>query len=256
MKNLEDFWKIAAGFGIPKLSDFLIDLDNSELRYNQTRTKSSSNWEQTTPEYQTFSVNINRVAVFLSDIKNIKPTLKKRKLNTSFKAKKIFFEHHIKSEAIFILLVTALEVYMESIFRIASTKFELKILNIKDLNKFCKTFHLKIEKTDKFLKDILADRMDFQNGDNCKIAFKLIDIDLPSINNALWQNIFDIKKEGSIMNIRHKIVHTGQKVMLIYQFSFEEVKEKVVELITFVSHVEKIRTKMNLQDRTIVTIFN
>ena len=91
MNNLEDFWKLTAGFGIPKLSDFILDLDNGELRYIQSRTKISSNWEQTTPEYQIFSIYINRVAVFLSDIKNIEPTLKIGELNTSFKAKKIFF---------------------------------------------------------------------------------------------------------------------------------------------------------------------
>lgn len=225
-------------------------------KYIKSRTKTSSNWEQITPEYQIFSININRVAVYLSDIKNIEPTLKIGELNTSFKAKKIFFEHHIKSEAVFILLVTALEVYMESVFRTASIKFELKKLNSKDLEKFCKTFRLKTEKTDKLLKDILVDRMNFQNADNCKIAFKLIGIDLPSINNVLWHNIFNVKKKGSIMNIRHRIVHTGQKVMLSYQFTFKEVREKVIDLITFVAHVEKIRIKMNLQDRTIVTIFN
>ncbi len=28
------------------------------------------------------------------------------------------------------------------------------------------------------------------------------------------------------MNLRHRIVHTGQKVMLSYEFTFEEVKKK------------------------------
>lgn len=50
MNNLEDFWKLTAGFGIPKLSDFILDLDNGELRYIQSRTKILSNWEQTPPE--------------------------------------------------------------------------------------------------------------------------------------------------------------------------------------------------------------
>ena len=226
MSNIEDFWTEIASCGIPKLKDFILDLDKGELVYNQSRTDRTSNWEQTTPQYQTFSININRVAVFLSDIRDLEPRLDKSALNTSFNAKKIFFEHHIKSEAAMILVITALEVYLESVFRIAATKSELSKLNSKALEKFCKTFRLQISKSDILLKDILVDRMDFQSGRNCKIAFKLIGIDLPGIDNTLWQNIFDVNKLGSIMNLRHRIIHTGQKVMLSYEFTFEEVKKK------------------------------
>ena len=219
MSNIEDFWTEIARYGIPQLKNFILDLDRGELVYNQSRTNTSSNWEQTTPEYQIFSININRVAVFLSDIKDIEPRLEKGSLNTSFNAKQIFFEHHIKSEATIILVVTALEVYMESVFRIASTNFELNKLNSNDLEKFRKTFRLKIEKSDKLLEDILVNRMTFQNGKICKTAFKLIGKDLQGIDNTLWQNIFDVNKLGSIMNLRHRIVHTGQKVMLSYKSS-------------------------------------
>ncbi len=87
---------------------------------------------------------------------------------------------------------------MESVFRIAATKFELSKLNSKDLEKFCNTFRLKISKSDILLQDILVDRIDFQNGRNCKIAFKLIGIDLPGIDNTLWQSIFDVKKKEAL----------------------------------------------------------
>ena len=259
MNDLEDFWQFAANFGIPKLTDFVVDLEDEILRYNQSRTKGLSNWEQSTPEYQDFSININRIAVFLSDIKNMEPNLKIRELSTSFKAKEIFFEHHIKSEGVFIFLVTTLEVYMESVFQIASQKLEIKKLNSHDLNKFCTKFHIEIQPVDKLLIDILKNmknRIIFQNAEYCKIAFKLIGIDLPNIKGVLWQNIFDVNKKGSIMNIRHKIVHTGHKVMLSTRFSFKDIKEKTSELVEFIYEVEKIRTQLNLHNKDIVTIFN
>lgn len=256
MSNLNDFWKEIATYGIPELKDFIIDLDKKELVYNQSRTDKKTNWEQTTPQYQTFSININRAAVFLFDIKEIEPKLDKGILNTSFNAKKIFFEHHVKSEAVITLSVTALEVFMGSVFRIASNKLELKKLNSKDLEKFCKTFRLKINKSDILLKDILVDRMDFQNGDNCKRAFKLLGIDLPKIDVLLWQNIFNAKKVGSLMNLRHRIIHTGQKVMLTYEFTYIEVKKTIIDLISFVLKLEKLKNSLNLQDRDIVTIFD
>ena len=36
--DLDQFWNIIAQFGIPKLTDFVLDLDNGKLRYNQTQT--------------------------------------------------------------------------------------------------------------------------------------------------------------------------------------------------------------------------
>ena len=204
----------------------------------------------------TFSININRAAAFLLDIKRMEPNLDRSNPNTSFNAKKIFLEHHIKCEAVIIFLVTALEVYIESVFRIASKKINLRMLKHRSLKRFIKMFKLKKKPSAILLEDILDDRMDFQRKENSKIAYKLIGINLPKIDNALWQNIFDVNRNGSIMGLRHRIIHTGLNVLISYEFTFQEVKNKVTELIKFISQVENKRKSINLHDETIIRIFD
>ncbi len=229
MSNLKEFWEEIRRFGIPKLSDFLIDQKTKELFYKQTRTRTTSNWEVSTPEYLTFSINVSRVAVFLNDIKIMEPNLDRSKPNASFEAKKLFLDYHIKCEAVIIFLVTTLEVYLESVYHIALNKLKINTIDPK---------------------------YNFQNKEDCKTAFKIIGIDLPNVDNQLWQDIFAAKKEGSIMNLRHRIIHTGLKVFLSYDFTFEEIEEKVLNVIKFISKIETKRRDLKILSSQIVKIFD
>ena len=58
------------------------------------------------------------------------------------------------------------------------------------------------------------------------------------------------------MGLRHRIIHTGLNVLISYEFTFQEVKNKVTELIKFISQVENKRKSINLHDETIIRIFD
>ena len=177
-------------------------------------------------------------------------------INASYKARRIDLDFIGKYESLIINLVTALETYLESVFRTASYKFDLNNLEKSDLDDFYHRFNISPNTSHIKLNDVLKDRMDFQSKDNVKIAYKLLGIDLPSLVGQLWQDIFDTKRTGGLMRLRHRIVHNGLKVMKNHIFNFNEIYELTMKVIKFIYKVEMKRKVFQLQERDIVIVFN
>lgn len=229
MKNI---WDILLKYQIPKISNILLNIDTNEFHYNQTHT-STSNWNSYTSEYLDFCLNINKIITLLINLKNSEELLDNSPINASFNARRINLEFIGKCESIIIYLATALEIYLEFIFRTASEKFELNKLNNNDLTKYYDRFNISPKNSHKTLSDTLKDRMDFQSKSNLKKAYKLIGLNLPNIGGQLWQDIFDTNRTGSLMRLRHRIVHNGLKVMKDYSFNFKDIYELTMKSIEF-----------------------
>ena len=117
-------------------------------------------------------------------------------------------------------------------------------------------FNISPNSSHKKLSDTLKDRMDFQSKSNLKKAYKLIGLNLPNIEGQLWQDIFDTNRTGSLMRLRHRIVHNGLKVMKDYSFNFKDIYELTMKSIEFIYGVEVKRKELHLQARNIVIIFD
>lgn len=252
---MEDFWKVVTNFQIPKISNILLNLDTNDFHFNQTTT-STSNWDKFTDEYLDFCLNINKIANFLIILKNNEDLLNNSPINASFKARRINLDFIGKCESIIIYLATALEIYLESVFRTASRKFDLNKLNSTNLNKFYRRFNITPNTTHSNLNDVLIDRMSFQNKKSLKIAYQLIGIDLQNVVGQLWEDIIDTKRTGSLMRLRHNIVHNGLEFMKDHSFKFNEVYELTMKSIKFIYGVEIKRKELQLQGRYIVMIFD
>ncbi|MHA1150387.1 MAG: hypothetical protein ACTSR8_19380 [Promethearchaeota archaeon] len=252
---MENIWDNLLSYQIPKISNILLNTDTNEFHYDQTNT-SSSNWNRFTKEYLDFCLNINKIIGFLATLKTSEDSLDTSPINASFNARRINLDFIGKCESIIIFLATTLEIYLESIFRAASGKFELNNLDTNDLNKYYYRFYITPNSSLLKLNETLKDRMDFQIRDNLKIAFKLIGLHLPSIGGHLWQEIFDTNRAGSLMRLRHRIVHNGLQVMKDHSFSFNDVYELTMKSIEFIHMVEVKRKELHLQDSDIVLIFD
>jgi len=82
-----------------------------------------------TEEYLNFCLNTNKIALFLVDLKQTEDLLEISPINASFNAKRLDLNFIGKSQSLLIFLVTAVEVYWESVFKTASIKFELDKLD-------------------------------------------------------------------------------------------------------------------------------
>lgn len=229
MKNI---WELLIKFEIPKISNILLDTDTNEFHYNQTQI--SPRWDIFTEEYLDFCLNINKITTFLIDLEENEKSPDNSPINASFNARRINLEFIGKSEFILIYLVTTLEIYLEAVFRAVSGKFKLATLDPNDLNNYYYRFLISPDSSYNNLNDTLADRMDFQSKSNLKAAFKLIGLDLPAIGGQLWQDVFDPNKEGSLLYLRHRIVHNGLQLMKNHSFNFNEIYELTIKSIKFI----------------------
>ncbi|KKL45878.1 hypothetical protein LCGC14_2351220 [marine sediment metagenome] len=250
---MENFWERIINYKIPKISNILLDVDTNKFHYDQTSV-STSNWDKFTEEYLNFSLNINKIALFLIDLKYTEDLLDSSPINASFNAKRIDLNFIGKCQSLIIFLATAVEIYCESVFRTASSKFDLVRLDSSNLEDFYRRFYLTPLAAHTKLSDMLKPRMDFQNKDNLKIAYRLIGIHLPTLTGILWQEIFDTNRVGSLLQLRHRIVHNGLEIMKDHQFSFDEVYELTMKSIRIVYQIETRRTELHLHDRDIVII--
>ncbi|KKL70722.1 hypothetical protein LCGC14_2102060, partial [marine sediment metagenome] len=191
-----------------------------------------------------------------ADLKKTEDLLDTSPVNASFNARRIDLNFIGKSQSLIIFLATAVEVYCESVFRTASNKFDLVRLDSSDLEDFYRRFNIAHLPPHRKLSDVLKTRMDFQNKDNLKIAYKLIGIHLPTLVGELWQDIFDTNRMGSLMRLRHRIVHNGLEIMKDHQFNFDETHELTMKSIRFVYQIETRRTELQLHNRDIVVIKN
>lgn len=192
----------------------------------------------------------------LIDLKDAESLLDSSPINASFNGKRIDLNFIGKCQSLIIFLATAVEIYYESVFRTASSKFDLVTLDSSSLDNFYHRFYITPLPSHTKLSDVLKPRMDFQNRDNLKIAYKLIGIHLPTLTGVLWPEIFDTNRVGSLMRLRHRIVHNGLDIMKDHQFSFDEIYELTMKSIRFVYSLEIKRTELHLHGRDIVRIFD
>jgi hypothetical protein len=125
------------------------------------------------------------------------------------------FDYYFYCNMSLVSLITSLETYLENNFRAIAAESLVKDLNTEILVDFVKKFNIKpnyfeiLKKYDAFkLSKILPSRMDFQQKDKAKIAYKLIDIDLKTIadkNCKIWESIF--KKDNGYIDLRNNIIH-------------------------------------------------
>ena len=58
------------------------------------------------------------------------------------------------------------------------------------------------------LSELIPDRIDMQQREKTKKAFKLVYLDLAHLNPEIWENIFTKEPRG-YMEKRHKIIHAS-----------------------------------------------
>jgi hypothetical protein len=140
---------------------------------------------------------------------------------------------------ILISLITSLESYLERNFRILASKISVEDLNMETFVKFIKEFRIEKEYFNAlkeynthefFLSYVLPERMDLQQKDKVKIAYKLLSIDLPGIadeKQKIWESIFG-EKEGYV-SLRHETVHLGYpNFVLNYSADDNVVNDKLI----------------------------
>ena len=81
--------------------------------------------------------------------------------------------------------------------------------------------------------------MDFQRSKNCKIAYKLVGIDIPALNNSLWEYIFASRNPISILSRRNSIIHALTRTIEYLEISKEDVKEDIEKTCMFIFNIEK-----------------
>lgn len=196
------------------------------------------------PFFAEFTVNLNRAIYFYPEI--IKVQSKEEFFN-----KRVVFLFH----TIHILLIIALEIYLNSTFRGVTQRLPIRLYDEKLLRRFLKIFNLKKIFLTKLIKwnseyplsNLLPDRMDFLQKKKCKIAYKLIDINVLNVENSIWEKIFS-STDGYIQK-RHRLVHSSPenvfKVRNINQFDrireITEIENTILDIVKFVFHIENQR---------------
>ncbi len=170
--------------------------------------------------------------------------------------KTFIYPSNPKFENTIILLITALEIYLRRLFKtILFAKLE------KDrtiLNRISDYFNI----TEVDFKEIISNKiielimpslfkklkLNFQNNEDIKKAFKFLEIDLVNIinhqDNDLWRRIFsdekkNLKKRG-YFKIRHKLVHGGieSSILLKRIITIDLIERAILDITKFVFIIE------------------
>ena len=238
IENEEEVWNLLSKFNVNKIS-FKYD-----KRFKLITEFGSMNRYMFSFTHLKFVEHINRVMMFYSQI--IK---KKNLIDISDK-----IEQYLYRSNFLILLINSLEVYLDMVFRWASKFLFIRDLNKKVFIKFIKTFWIRDNFFDKLIEknnleivltEILPDRMDFQNKDKCKVAYQLINIDLPNLYNRFWQNIFS-NEDTSYMQSRHKIIHGEMPNIesIESECSVDFVERALLDIVNYVFFIEEKRLEL------------
>lgn len=189
-----------------------------------------------------FTYSVNRAIIFY-------PKLLKIESLEDF----INFENSLYYDTILLFLINALENYLIDTFKYLAEGVQILQITHKDLKKFLRVFNI----TRKFLKKrsqyanyllsaLIPDRIDMQQKKKCKIAYKLLNIDLAELNPEIWENIFTKKSDG-YMQRRHKIVHASfqSEIKNINELGLksevEYIEKAITDIARFVHDIEWIR---------------
>lgn len=194
-----------------------------------------------------FNLNLSRALFQYTEAKNnIKEGFAKRSPYSNYTL-----------EIILILLITSYEVYLEALFRDAMKHIKLSDINKEYLRKFIKNFKLSDSIFEEFkskddlefpLSNLFPDtkRLNFQQNDVIKIAFKSINLDvvefIDEIDGDLWKRIYSTEDSNpGYLIIRNKLVHRGWTYSLIYKklIDYEKVTNCVNDITKLVYEIEK-----------------
>jgi hypothetical protein len=188
-----------------------------------------------------FSYSVNRVIIFYLKLLKIESL-------EDF----INYENSLYYDTILLFLINALENYLVDTFEYLAERVEILHINQTDLKKFLKVFNIsqnflkKRSRSANFLSEIIPERIDMQQKKKCKIAYKLLNIDLAELNPEIWENIFKKKSDG-YMQRRHKIVHASYQSEiknvneLNLKSEVEYIEKAIINITRFVHDIEWIR---------------
>jgi len=196
------------------------------------------------PHFLDFTFGINRAVSFYSKI---------LKIETSEDF--LSYENTLFYDTIILFVINALKNYLISTFRFLAEGMNASTINKKYLIKFIREFNIerkflkKLEEYDSLeflVSELISERIDLQQKKKCKIAFKLLNINLPEINDKIWENIFKNESNG-YMQRRHKIAHTTfqSEIHNVNQINvkdeIEYIENVILDVVEFVHDIEWIR---------------
>ncbi|MFW9881173.1 MAG: hypothetical protein ACFFG0_49550 [Candidatus Thorarchaeota archaeon] len=238
IENEDEIWDLLKKFNVNKLS-FTYD------KKGKLMTKVGSiNRFMFSYTYTKFIEHINRVMI-------IYPKIIEKKSTTEIPER---IEQYLYRSNFLILLINSLETYLDMVFRWSTKFLFIRDLNKKNFIKFIKSFRIRDNFFDKLIEkdnlnivltDILSERMDFQNKDKCKVAYNLINIDLPGLYEDFWHNIFD-NEPTSYMQTRHRIIHDVMPDIknIDSECSIDFVERALLDIVNYVFFIEEKRLEL------------
>lgn len=199
-------------------------------------------------EFHAFSMNISRIMHLYQELFRDPLIDFRLKISVSspYENTLIALKDCVFAESIIILLISTIEVFLEDTFRKIASVLRINTLDIRLLEQFLKLFHIdfklkcvKKKQMNIKLSSILPSNMDFQRSNNCKIAYKLVGVDIPALDNSLWEYIFASRNPNSILSRRNSIIHALTRTVERLKFSKEDVKEDIEKACNFIFNIEK-----------------
>jgi len=163
----------------------------------------------------------NHTGEFYTFIMSLEMSLKLYPTVLGIENKKGFinYDHLFYCDIILISLITSLESYLVRSFRKLAFEVKIEDLDMETFVNFIKEFRIEPEyfkalkehsNHEFILSNVLPNRMDFQQKNKAKIAYKLFNIYLPTLTDekqVTWNRIFG-EKDGCIA-LRHGAIHAG-----------------------------------------------
>lgn len=199
-------------------------------------------------EFHAFSMNISRILHLYQELFRDSLIDFRLHINVSspYDNTLIALKDCVFAESIIILLISTIEVFLEDTFRKIANILRINSLDVRLLDQFLKLFQIdfklkcvKKKQTDIKLSSILPKKMNFQRSKNCKIAYKLAGIDIPALNNSLWEYIFASRNLNSLLSRRNSIIHALTRTVEKLNISKEDVKEDIEKTCKFIFNIEK-----------------
>lgn len=153
-----------------------------------------------------FTYGLNRAIIFYPKILEIKSS-----------EEFIKYENSLLYDTILLFLINALENYLIDTFKFLAEGVVVSKTDKNELTNYLKEFNIKsdfFQKLQEFqslefpLSELIPDRIDMQQKEKVKKAYKLVYLDLAQLNPEIWENIFTIEPRG-YMQKRHKIIHAS-----------------------------------------------
>ena len=199
-------------------------------------------------EFDAFSMNISRIMHLYQELFRDPLIHFKLHINASspYSNELIELKNSVFAESVIILLMSAIEVFLEDTFRKIARVLPINTLDIRLLKRFLKLFYIdfKLERRKKKLRNIklssmLPERMDFQKSRNCKIAYKLASINIPDLNISLWEYVFASKNPNSLLSRRNSIIHALTRTLERLKITKEDVKQDIEKTCEFIFNIEE-----------------